>query len=146
MYSSQPAHLATTRGVRGLSMILAAIVILVIAALAVGVYATAVGAPKAQVGDHSRDNGEGTKAALYPAQDRSLDKVENLRVQFSQAHHNLSPGTIVAAPVTPANDSWNTLRLEHVRLSPAAQAAQAAQVKAAQDNLAPFRKATGSGR
>ncbi len=134
MYSSQPAQLATTRGLRGLSMILATIVVLAIAALAVGVYATAVGIPKAQVGDHSRDIGEGTRAGLYPVQDRSLDTVENLRVQFSKAHHNLSPGAIVVAPVKPADDSWDTLRMEHRRATPAA-------TKAAQDNLIAFRRA-----
>ncbi len=138
MYSSQPAHLAANCSFRGLSMILAAIVILAIAALAVGVYATAVGAPKAQVGDHSQDIGEGTRAGIYAAQDGSLDQVENLRVQFSKAHHNVAPVTVVTTPVKPANDSWDTLRQEHLRAAPAAKAAQA---EAARDNLIAFRRA-----
>ena len=36
----------------------------------------AAGAAKDPVGDHSRDAGERNRAALYPAEDHSLDRIE----------------------------------------------------------------------
>lgn len=114
MYSSQPAQLATQRGVRGLPMILAAIVVLIIAALAVAVYSVNVGAAKGLVGDHSRDVSEGTRAAAFAIEDHSLDQIENQRVGFSKAHRPGAAATIQAAPAVNPNDSWESLRKEHV--------------------------------
>ena len=127
MYSTQPAQLATQRGVRGLPMVLAAIAVLVTAALAVAIAMAVASAAKAPVGDHSRDVSESIRGAAFLAADHSLDQIETQRqVAFSKAHRPGAAVTIPTSPVVTADDSTEALRREHRPIVAAPKLAPAA--------------------
>lgn len=137
MYSTQPTHLATPRGIGGLQAILAAVAILMVAALSVAIVMTAANAGQAPVGDHSLDAGESIRGAVFLAADRSLDQIEAQRqVAFSKAHRP-GAGTIQTAPSVTADDSTEALRKEH---RPIVAAPKLAPAAAADDSTDALRK------
>lgn len=94
-------------------------------ALALGACAVAVGAAKDPVGDHSRDAGEMNRAAVFSAEDHSLDQIESQRSVYSpraknwDALHRGHPRPVPAIGTAPVivPDSWDEIHREHRRVT-----------------------------
>jgi hypothetical protein len=132
MYSPQSANLVTHRGTRGLPAILAALAVVAIVALTVGVLMATAATTKGQIGDHSLDAGESTRAGAFLVEDHTFDQIE------AQRSLGLGLAIVPAGPAPTAADDWNSLRKEHLYTVPATT--KAAPIDSSRDSMESLRQ------